>query len=208
LTVIRGYLQSILRRSTNLNDYQQEALSTVSSEASRTVRLLQDLLELARADGGHLHIQLEPVLLNDLAVDVAAMAETVSDRQIIVKNRTIDVVAMADWARLKQVLVNLVDNAVKYSEPGQPVEICIEQIAKQAKIHVCDRGVGIPLQHQSRIFDRFYQVDESRDCTKEGAGLGLAIVKTLVEGMGGQIILRSKPGEGSEFTITLPIYDT
>lgn len=203
LTVVLGYLQSLLRRGTNFNDYQREALLTAASEAERTVRLLQDLLDLARADSGYMHFHLELVVLNDLVTEVAGMAEKYSNRLIIV-TATADVEAMVDRSRFKQVLINLIDNAVKYSAPEQPIVLRLERVDRQAIIQVCDRGVGIGLQDQSRIFDRFYRVDEARSSSTGGHGLGLAIVKTLVEGMGGSITIRSKPGEGSTFAIALP----
>jgi len=203
LTVVLGYLQSLLRRSTNLNEYQQEALETAASEADRTVRLLQDLLDLARADSGYMHYHLETVGLNHLVAEVIGMAEKYSNRQIRLK-ATEEVKAIVDRDRLKQVLINLVDNAVKYSEADQSVDLILEQAEQHAIIQVCDRGVGIPLQDQSRIFERFYRVDEARARSTGGHGLGLAIVKTLVEGMGGTITVRSKPNEGSTFEISLP----
>jgi signal transduction histidine kinase len=203
LTIVLGYLQSLLRRGTNFNDYQREALETAASEAERTVRLLEDLLDLARADSGYTHFHLETVLLNDLVAEVAGMAQKFSNRLLTVTT-TADVEAIADRDRLKQVLINLIDNAVKYSAPEQPIVLKLERVDRQAIIEVCDRGVGIWLQDQSRIFDRFYRVDEARSSSTGGQGLGLAIVKTLVEGMSGSITVRSKPSEGSTFTITLP----
>jgi heavy metal sensor kinase len=203
LTIVLGYLQSLLRRGTNFNDYQREALETAASEAERTVRLLEDLLDLARADSGYTHFHLETVLLNDLVAEVAGMAQKFSNRLLTVTT-TADVEAIADRDRLKQVLINLIDNAVKYSAPEQPIVLKLERVDRQAIIQVCDRGVGIGLQDQSRIFDRFYRVDEARSSSTGGQGLGLAIVKTLVEGMSGSITVRSKPSEGSTFTITLP----
>jgi len=204
LTVVLGYLQSLLRRSTNLNDYQKEALETAASEADRTVRLLQDLLDLARADSGYTHYHLEAVVLNDLAMEVAAMAEKFSNRTITVRAMA-KTEAIADRDRLKQVLINLIDNAVKYSNVDQPITLMLERIEQHAIIRVSDSGVGISLQDQSRIFERFYRVDEARSRSTGGHGLGLAIVKTLVEGMGGSITVRSKPGEGSAFAIVLPL---
>jgi len=203
LTVVLGYLQSLLRRSTNLSDYQQEALATAISETERTVRLLQDLLDLARADSGYMPFHLESIVLNDLLAEVAGMAEKFSHRLIQVQ-ATEEIAAIVDRDRLKQVLINLIVNAVKYSEPDQWVELVLEQVDHQALIQVRDRGVGIPLQDQGRIFERFYRVDEARSRSTGGHGLGLAIVKTLVEGMGGSITVRSTLGEGSVFEITLP----
>jgi signal transduction histidine kinase len=203
LTLVLGYLQSLLRRSTNLSDTQKEALETAASEADRTVRLLQDLLDLARADGGYVPYNLEWLPLNDLIAEVVGMAEKFSNRPIRFESTT-SVEAIVDRDRLKQVLINLIDNAVKYSAADQPIEISLERTNQQAVIQVCDYGVGIPLQDQSRIFERFYRVDEARARSTGGHGLGLAIVKTLVEGMDGTISVRSKLGEGSVFVITLP----
>lgn len=203
LTVVLGYLQSVLRRSTNLNDYQKEALETAASEADRTVRLLQNLLDLARADSGYMYFHLESLVLNDLVAEVAEMTEKFSNRFVRVEAIG-EIEAIADRDRLKQVLINLVDNAVKYSESEQPINLKLERIDRQAVIQVCDRGIGIPLQDQSRVFERFYRVDEARSRSTGGHGLGLAIVKTLVEGMGGSITVQSKPSKGSTFTITLP----
>ena len=114
------------------------------------------------------------------------------------------VLALVDRDRLKQVLINLIDNAVKYSDFDQPIELIVDHAQQQAIVQVCDQGVGIPLQDQSRIFERFYRVDEARARSAGGHGLGLAIVKTLVEGMGGSITVRSKLDEGSVFTLVLP----
>lgn len=206
LTVIIGYLQSLLRRSNNLSDYQQQALEIAVGETERTIRMLEDLLDLARADSGNLHFRLNPVILNTLVAEVADMSQQVSNQQITLVSTDEDVIAFADQDRLQQVLINLVDNAIKYSAADRPVELVLEQTEQQVMIHVRDRGIGISLPHQNRIFERFYRVDESMTRSRDGTGLGLAIAKSLIEGMNGRITLRSKPGEGSIFTITLPIW--
>jgi signal transduction histidine kinase len=206
LTVVFGYLQSLLRRSNNLSDHQQQALAIAVGETDRTIRMLEDLLDLARADSGNLHFRLNPVILNTLVAEVAAMSQQVSDRKITLVSTDEDIVAFADQDRLQQVLINLVDNAIKYSAPEQPVDLVLEQTEQQVMIHVRDRGIGISLPHQNRIFERFYRVDESITRSRDGTGLGLAIAKSLIEGMDGRITIRSKPGEGSIFTIILPIW--
>ena len=200
LTIISGYLQSTLRRGNNLTEIQREALNTASSEADRTVQLLQDLLDLARADSGRMHFQLESVKLNHLLAEVVDMTQQYSKHEInlVLPPKIIQI--RADINRLKQVLLNLVDNAIKYSEPEQPIKIKLEQDRERTIIQICDRGIGIPLKQQSRIFERFYRIDEARN-RSSGTGLGLSIVKTLIEGMGGTISVRSNPGEGSTFTI-------
>ncbi|MBE9006383.1 HAMP domain-containing histidine kinase [Fortiea sp. LEGE XX443] len=206
LTIVHGYLQSVLRRQNNLTEIQQEALATAAAEAERTIRLLQDLLDLARADSGYLHFRLERCMLNDLITEVVVMAKIYSDRQITIESTNQLIEVKADYSRLKQVLVNLIDNAFKYSDPETSVTVKFHQQADQAIIQVCDQGYGIPLQHQARIFERFYRLDEARTSSTGGCGLGLSIVKTLVEGMDGNVTVRSRLGEGSIFTITLPAY--
>jgi signal transduction histidine kinase len=206
LTVVAGYLQSLLRRSNNLSSHQQQALEIAVGETDRTIRMLEDLLDLARADRGNLHFRLNPVILNTLVAEMVAMSQQVSDRQITLVSPDDEIVAIADQDRLQQVLINLMDNAIKYSDPEQPVDLILEKTEQQVMIHVRDRGIGISLPHQKRIFERFYRVDEFMTRSRDGTGLGLAIAKSLIEGMDGRITLRSKPGEGSIFTITLPIW--
>ncbi|MGB3237927.1 MAG: HAMP domain-containing sensor histidine kinase [Geitlerinemataceae cyanobacterium] len=205
LTLVSGYLQSTLRRGNNLTEPQREALSIAASEADRTVRLLQDLLDLARADRGYLPFHLEPVELNELITEVAHMTRQYTSREIVYQDNGNLIKVKADRDRLQQVLINLIDNAVKYSQPEQPVTLSLEQNCREAIIKICDRGVGIPLQHQSRIFERFYRCDEDRCRATGGSGLGLAIVKTLVEGMGGRVKVRSTLGKGSTFSVLLPL---
>ncbi len=207
LTVIVGYLQSLLRRSQNLSSHQQQALETATAETERTIRMLQDLLDLARADSGHLHLRRQPIVVNTVAIEVAAMSQKVSHRSVNVLATDEDLLVCADQDRLQQILINLIDNAIKYSTPENPVTLVLEKIDQFALIHVQDAGIGISLAHQNRIFERFYRVDEAMTRSRDGTGLGLAIAKSFVEAMQGRITLRSKPGEGSVFTLQLPLFN-
>ena len=108
-----------------------------------------------------------------------------------------------DRERLKQVLVNLIDNAIKYTDSGGTVEVGVEEEGSRCAIWVRDTGPGIAEEHQSRIFERFYRVDRDRSREVGGTGLGLAIVKHIVEAHGGTIRVTSAPGKGSTFTFTL-----
>ena len=105
---------------------------------------------------------------------------------------------------MRELFINLVDNAIKYNNAGGTVEITIQHIGAQAKIVIADNGIGIPLQAQSRIFERFYRVDKSRSKQRGGTGLGLSIVKHIVDCHNGTISLRSELGHGTEITILLP----
>ena len=204
LTVVSGYLQSTLRRGNNLTDIQREALETASSEAERTIQLLQDLLDLARAENGRMYFHLETVVLNELLTEIEGMVDQYpTPVKISLPDQLVKI--KGDKNRLKQVFLNLVDNAVKYSHSSEPILLKLSQEKQQANIQVCDRGVGIPLTHQTRIFERFYRVDEARSRNIGGTGLGLSIVKTLVEGMEGTIKVISQPNQGTTFTILFPV---
>ncbi|MDJ0701978.1 MAG: HAMP domain-containing sensor histidine kinase [Leptolyngbyaceae cyanobacterium MO_188.B28] len=206
MTLVHGYLQSTLRRSDNLSDPQREGLEIAASESERIIRLLQDLLDLARADSGNLWLQKEPIMLKDLVLEVMDMAQYSGDRVMAQIDHAVE--AQVDRNRLKQVLINLLDNAIKYSEPDQPITARLAREGEWAMIQVCDRGRGIPLSDQNVIFEPFYRVDEDRSRATGGTGLGLSIVKTLVEGMGGRVKVQSKLGEGSVFTVMLPVLQT
>ncbi|MDX2213391.1 MAG: HAMP domain-containing sensor histidine kinase [Oculatellaceae cyanobacterium bins.114] len=212
LSIISGYLQSLLRRKASLSGAQIEALEIATSETDRTIQLLQDLLDLARLDGGYLNFCWETIVLNDLLEEIVGMSERFSDRSISIEADSPAIQIKTDRDRLTQVLVNLIDNAVKYSEPSDLIVVRLAQTEEHTTIEILDQGCGIPLHHQTRIFERFYRVDEARtrytsgdsSRTTAGVGLGLAVVKSLVKSMGGHVAVSSKPGEGSTFTITLP----
>ncbi len=202
LTLVHGYLQSTLRRSDNLTAPQREGLEIAADEADRIIRLLQDLLDLARADGGHMRFQLDDELLPPVVKEVLEMSRYVSDR---IQPNLEPVKAWVDRNRLKQVLINLVDNAIKYSNDDKPIEVSLKKLGDHAHIEVKDQGRGIPLSDLTKIFEPFYRVGEDRCRTTGGTGLGLSIVKTLVEGMNGTLKVQSKLGVGSVFTVSLPI---
>jgi signal transduction histidine kinase len=203
LTIVHGYLQSVLRRQQNLTEIQKEALSTAASEAKRTIHILQDLLDLARADSGYFQLNIEPFILDDIVAEVVSMAQQNSSREITINAENSPIMVKADSSRIKQILLNLIDNAVKYSDPDTPIHLKLKQLQNQVIIQIYDKGYGISLQHQSRIFERFYRIDEART-RSAGNGLGLSIVKMLVEKMGGSVSVSSKLGEGSVFMVSLP----
>lgn len=204
LTVVKGYIQSTLRRGENLSAVQREALDIASTEAEYTVQVLQDLLDLARADDGCIPYRMNHIILNDLVEKAAQNVHQLTNRPIHVEAETDLISAYVDETRLQQVLTNLIDNAVKYSDPPEPVIVRLSQSDESAFIEICDRGPGIAPELQDRIFERFYRVDEART-RSGGTGLGLSIVKTFVEGMNGQVSIQSDVDKGSIFTVELPL---
>ncbi|BAQ62183.1 phosphate regulon sensor protein PhoR [Geminocystis sp. NIES-3708] len=206
LTIISGYLQSTLRRGENLTSIQKEALSVAVSEANRTVQLLEDLLDLARADNGNIQMQLEIVIVNDLIREIIAMAQQYRTRNINLIEKNMNIKIKVDPNRFKQICLNLIDNAIKYSPENTDINIILKH-DKSAIIEIHDQGIGIPLALQHRVFERFYRVDEARNRDTGGTGLGLAIVKSLVTTMNGTINLISQPEKGSIFTVSFPLIE-
>ena len=188
----------------------QQYLAIIESETQRLSLLIEDLLDLSKMEAQGPAIQLEPVTVADLAGEVKRMlgAPAQRDRRVTL---TLDLAPdlppiYADRARLGQVLVNLARNAVNYTPAGGIISIGAALAdAGHVAVWVADTGIGIPPEDWERIFDRFYRNDTSRSRHTGGAGLGLAIVKTLVEAMHGTIAVESVSGEGSKFTVTLPV---
>jgi signal transduction histidine kinase len=204
LSVAYGSLQWLQRRSANLNETQQEMLETAVTETDRTIQLLKALLELARADSGCIYLHSEKLLLNELVSELGNMARQLKDREVQITAEPDEIWMTTDRNCLSQILMNLIDNAANYSPCNQPILVHLSQTKEQTTIQVRDYGCGLSLEQQTRIFDRFYRVDDARSRATGGTGLGLAIVKTLVESMGGEITVWSEPKQGSMFTVTLP----
>lgn len=181
--------------------------SRLGSEARRFARLVDDLLDLSRIESGGTGT-LVPVPLSAIVDEaVEGFEETAAARGI-----TVAVAPVSDgiWVStnrrdLASAIANLVDNAVKYSEPGGAVRVVTEQRGAMACVAVSDQGIGIPRRDQERIFERFYRVDRARSRWTGGTGLGLAIVRHVAAYHGGEVTVISTEGEGSTFTICLPL---
>ena len=172
-------------------------IGSLHEEVLHLQRLVEDLQDLAVAEAGALALQLERIDLGAaVARIVGAQAEVARDDGIMVD---------ADVTRLRQVVDNIIANAVRNSPRGEPVEVRVARDGDSATVSVIDRGPGIPAADLDRIFERFYRVDEARGRERGGAGLGLAIVRRLVELHGGRVWADSAPGEGATVTFTLPL---
>jgi signal transduction histidine kinase len=167
---------------------------------------MDDLLDLSRGDSGRLSIQNEPVHLADQLEQVADMARSTLERPLELQLPTDpderDSIAQADPGRLRQVLLDLIENADKYSPADRPIQLVMHLGEGVHCIDVIDQGIGIPEAELNKVFERFHRASNAPERT--GSGLGLSVVKLLVEGMGGTIGVRSRLGEGSCFTVSLP----
>ena len=206
LAAIRGFAETLLESAALSPEEQKNYLEVIHRHAQRLSSLVEDLLELSTIESRSLRLEIAPV-------DVARTAENlIADSRLRLEERRIDAalrsdgrpLALADARALDQVLGNLLDNALKYTEPGGSIEIAVEERLGRVRVSVADSGIGIPAEDTSRIFERFYRVDRARSRALGGTGLGLSIVKHLVQAMGGEISVKSALGRGSTFTFTLP----
>jgi heavy metal sensor kinase len=205
LTTILGNL-SLLRRAKNLpEEEQREMLDEMYSEAERMHRLISDLLLLSQADSG-LAINRAPVELDTLLLESYRMAKRrAGDRLDIHLTHEDQAVVMGDADRLRQVLDNLINNAIRYTPEGGCIELSLHCLGGEAVITIADTGQGIAPEDLPHIFDRFYRADKARTRAAGGTGLGLSIVKWIVDAHNGRIEVESTPGEGSVFHIYLPV---
>jgi signal transduction histidine kinase len=206
LTSIRGNI-GFLRRVVDMDPLDRDdALVDVASEVERMSRLVNDLLTLARADAGQ-HLPKSTVEVAPLVREVARQARFLNDGEVEVSLGPIDDARVCgDPDHLKQLLLILADNAVKYTPAGGWVSLTARQRATRLCLEVADSGVGISPDDQQRVFERFYRADPAR--SPGGAGLGLAIARWIAEEHGGSIAVRSTPGQGSVFTVELPVGTT
>ena len=165
-------------------------------------RLLDDLLDLSRSDSGRLSISQEQVSLTELLEQVVTLAQNTIPRTIqltLPKNQLLN--AHADPARLQQVLLDLIENAHKYSPEDTPIKVVLREDSQGPAIDVIDRGIGIPAEELEAVFERFKRASNAPH--KTGSGLGLSLVKLFTEGMNGRIGVDSQLGQGSCFTVHL-----
>lgn len=206
LTILTGELELALR-TVKTPDQYQDVISSALQEVLRLSRVVEYLLLLSRADMSQISLQMEPMnlteMLSDLA-DAATILGTPKNIYITYRNSE-ELYVQADHAKLYQVFLNLVDNAVKYTSEGGLISITQHRDGAFAEIRVRDTGIGISTEHQKKIFDRFYRVDKARSRELGGAGLGLSIVQWTVGAHGGTISVESEPGQGSTFIVRLPL---
>ena len=207
LTHIKGFVDNMLDGvGGGISEKQKDYLQRVEENCDRLIRLINDLLDLSRIESGKMTLQLEPLPLSPILEDsVDGMQSAASQKEIRVSlDCPPDVAAFVDTDRMKQILTNLLDNAVKYTGHGGRIQIGVTVRSNQ-EIQVCieDTGVGIPDTDVNLIFDRFHRATDSKSGSVGGIGLGLPIVKNLVELHGGRIWAESEVGKGSRFYLTL-----
>ncbi|MGE0704913.1 MAG: sensor histidine kinase [Vicinamibacterales bacterium] len=205
LAIVRGIGEAAVAERRNPAEYE-ETIGSMLEEIDRMTGLVDTLLRLSHGDAGTIRLSREPLDLGQLAREVAVSLSILTEErsQSIAFNVAEGVVAPVDRLVLREALVNILDNAIKYSPSGSTILVRVEPRSDHAIIAIADQGPGISPEHRERIFHRFFRVDEARTRDRGGVGLGLAIAKWAVELHGGQILVVERAGGGSEFQVLLP----
>ncbi|MHB8872791.1 MAG: sensor histidine kinase [Myxococcaceae bacterium] len=206
VTAIRGYAETLM--SGALEDKQNAAhmVEIIHRQSERLSELVEDLLELSRLEAKEIQLAQGPVSLAAAATRAAeAVRQKAAAKGVRLELEVPPTLAaLGDERAVEMVLLNLLDNAVKYTNPGGRVVVTGAREGPHCVLKVRDTGIGIEARHLSRVFERFYRIDKGRSREMGGTGLGLSIVKHLATAMGGEVQVTSQPGEGSTFTVQLP----
>jgi heavy metal sensor kinase len=208
LTVLRCELESIANEP-RLDEDLREMVGSALEETDRLVKIVESLLAISRLDAGEARIERARVDLGELATTTTEQLRLLAeDKRITLRSEAAGGVEIdGDRARLKQVVVNLLDNAIKYTEEGGSVEVKVSARGERALLEVADNGPGIPAEAVPHLFERFYRVDKARSRQMGGSGLGLSIVKSISAAHGGRVEVESAEGGGSRFRVDLPLAD-
>ena len=209
LTVLRGELEAVAQRQDIPSD-AREIIESALEESERLSKIVESLLAISRLDAGEALMSRERFDLAELVTDTVEQMRLLAEDKRITLSCVVKegVQVEGDQGRLKQVVVNLADNAIKYTNEGGNIDIRVAAVDGKALLEVSDNGVSIPPEALPHVFERFYRVDKARSRQMGGAGLGLSIVKSICEAHGGRIDVESTEGKGSRFTVELPLNDT
>jgi two-component system phosphate regulon sensor histidine kinase PhoR len=208
---VQGFIETLLDGAVDDPNVNRDFLERASLQASRLNNLLSDLIDISRIESGEMRMSYRlfdlTTFVKDVVRELQPVAELKSMKVVLIENNASDIEVFGDKDRIKQVLVNLIDNAIKYGEDPRPVEVELIPDSpndEMVTVKVRDHGKGISSEHLPRLFERFYRVDKDRSrSTPGGTGLGLAICKHIIEAHQSKIQVKSAPGEGSAFSFAL-----
>ncbi|MBP3653758.1 MAG: PAS domain S-box protein [Clostridia bacterium] len=208
LTSIRGFVETLQNGAIDNPPMAHKFLRIIMMETERLTRLINDILSISKLESGDDEVSVERLRLDKMAFDVADMLSIhASEKEVTINchmnNEPVNIMGNSD--RVEQMLINLIENGIKYNKPGGSVTVQVFSNGIEANVAISDTGIGIAEENLPRLFERFYRVDKGRSRQMGGTGLGLAIVKHIIRSMGGEIEVHSKFGEGTEFLITLPL---
>ena len=206
LTILKGETEMALRQARTPEEYQQTLVSGLE-EIDRISRIVEELFLLSKADLGEARLEMKPLELAPL------VSETVLQMELLAKEKALELrleqmaplSIKGDGDRIRELLLNLIENAIRYTPPRGRIAVSLLQESENARITISDTGIGIPKEDLSKIFDRFYRADEARALHPKGSGLGLSICRWIVEAHHGEITVTSELHRGTTFQISLPL---
>jgi signal transduction histidine kinase len=206
LAIMQAEATLALSKERTIEDYQK-SLETISQESAYMSSVIGKLLFLARSDAGKEQLNFEDVDLKELITGLSANIETLAiDKGI---KFTVDakenLIVNGDKVKLRQLFINILENAVRYTPTGGNISVLLEKKDSNAVTAISDTGIGIPPEHLPHIFERFYRVDKARSRADGGVGLGMAIAKYIADSHGGKIEVESQVGKGTTITVTIPL---
>jgi len=206
LTSIKAFSEILLDNAGEDIETQLEFLNIINQESDRLTRLINNLLDLSRIEAGRMQWDIEPLRLRDVTDSCVNATRSLMEMQHLTLAVDVpdDLDLVADRDKLIQVVTNLLSNAIKFTPCDGTITLSAVRRDRHIEIVVADTGVGIPVEHLERIFEKFQQVDASHTREVKGSGLGLPIVRSIVEAHGGKVWVESEPGQGSRFTVSLP----
>ncbi len=208
LTAIKGFVETLQQGKVEKKQEKERFLGIIQKHVDRLDAIIEDLLALSRIEqeDDKKEIQFESVKIADVFQAAIQLCQPIAEKQNIHINLDCekDTTALLDPALIEQAVVNLLDNAIKFSEPGSTIHVKSHHQGNEMILSVQDQGIGIAQKHLPRLFERFYRVDKARSRSMGGTGLGLAIVKHIAQAHGGHVTVDSKLGEGSHFSIHIP----
>jgi heavy metal sensor kinase len=206
LTIIHGELEGLLEIP-GLDTRTMEGITSALDESDRMARIVHNLMTISRLDSGGERIEMRPVELTSVLKSTLDHMSLLADEKsvLVTCNAAAPVWVIGDSMRLKQVIVNLVDNAIKYTSECGKIEVMLEARGDQAVLSVADTGIGVPAESLPFVFDRFYRADKARSRESGGTGLGLAIVKAICTAHNGVVSVESSESKGSTFRVQLPL---
>ena len=208
LTILRGETEVALRWAKSPEEFRRMLASNME-EIDRMSRIIENLLALAKSDAGEMSLEIKEFSLSDLVQELYLQSKTLGEAKEIAVSLQLavarEIYLCGDALRLRQVFLNLISNAIKYTPAGGAVNLALALKGNDAVVTIADTGIGIPTDHLPHIFDRFYRIDKARNREDGGIGLGLSIVKSIIDAHSGRITVTSTPEVGSTFTVVLPL---
>jgi len=206
LTTIKGYAETLLGGALK-EEVAFQFVQVIKRQSDRLTKIVEDLLALSKIELKEFQLKIEILPFYELVEDVLRYIQEAAEKKKISISFELltPLTVKADRNYLEQILINLIDNAIKYGKEGGKITVsAVQRNQSEVEVSVSDNGIGIPKEDLPRIFERFYRVDKGRSQELGGTGLGLSIVKHLVQAHGGNVWAESQPGQGSTFYFTIP----